>query len=152
MKFRNNWHTNNYILPLIATVALIGFVVASKNAGDTWHSHLSDNGFLLLLLVINVWLWPFNARRLEEQYRPFPLVDDVFSKLKMEQPLLLIADHPLDPQSIKHVALDKINDQHALLSLPANLGGKVGLMFPATQLDAVRDFVRQHLRHARVTR
>ncbi|MFC7000705.1 hypothetical protein ACFQMB_03405 [Pseudobowmanella zhangzhouensis] len=119
---------------------------------DTWHSHLSDNGFLLLLLVINVWLWPFNARRMEEQYRPFPLVDDVFSKLKMEQPLLLIADHPLDPQSIKHVALDKINDQHALLSLPANLGGKVGLMFPATQLDAVRDFVRQHLRHARVTR
>ena len=127
MKIRINGRTYNFTVSLIATVALIGFLIASKNAADTWHSHLSDNGFLPLLLLLNAWLWPFNARRMEE-YRPFPLVDDVFSKLKMQQPLLLIADHPLDPASVKHVALDKVNDQHAMIYLPANLGGKVGLM------------------------
>lgn len=77
-------------------------------------------------------------------------VADVFTQLKREQDVLHVKQRQLRVQQIKKVALNKLDEQQALLDFPFNFYRAAAMRFPASQLPAVKHWLATELPQAEI--
>lgn len=77
-------------------------------------------------------------------------VPDIFAELNLKQDMLHVKHRQLQLSKIKKVALDQLDEQHAIIDFPFNVYQKLAMRFPASQLPALHNWLQKHLPDARI--